>query len=191
MFFSGAILGELCRESSIFITVVLLAIINIQYISTTESENGNSLNHHNEDGESSLNSIKNDLISSPYLHVPCGTIATNTTHILVKNPSHPEPVYMKSICETVVEKANPSINKLSLNFKQLELYRPTIDGSCMHDRFAVYTDLNAPLSPIMCGNHTGQSITVPFPVQTSVIVSIITSDLDHDRFWVIEIQQKS
>lgn len=139
--------------------------------------------------ENSIASSKNDFTVKHH-HAPCGTIVTNATHILVKNPNHPEPIYTKSICETVIERANPSVNKITVNFKQLELYRPMVDGTCLQDRFALFTDLNANISPILCGNHTGKTITIPFPVQTSLIASITTSDLDHDRSWAIEIQQE-
>lgn len=137
---------------------------------------------------SSINEISSDKFYQP---VACGTIAINTTTLLVKNPNHPEPTFTKSICETVIERANLSVNKLKIKFKQLQLYRSTIDGECLHDRFAVYTDLNAPVTPVICGNQTGKSISIPFALpQTSLIVSITTSDLDHDRAWVIGIEQQ-
>lgn len=123
-------------------------------------------------------------------HIACGTIVTNVTNILVRNPHHPEPTFTKVICEIVIEKADRSVNKLDIKFKHLELYRPNMDGLCQHDKFAVYTDLNAPMSPILCGSQTGKMISVPFlPNQACLIVSIITSDLDHDRSWTIEIEQ--
>lgn len=137
------------------------------------------------------NSIEHDELET-HKHIDCGTFATNLTNILVKNPHYPNPTYSKSICETVIERADPTISRLEINFKQLELYRPTSDGRCMHDRFAVYTDLNAPVSPVLCGNHTSTNLTVPFrgPI-ASLIVSITTSDLDHDRWWLVEIEQAS
>lgn len=140
------------------------------------------------------NSLEQDLVSSNGQHklIGCGTIASNHTHFIVKNPHHPEPTYVKAICETVIERSLPTVNKLTIKFKQLELYRPNYDGACLHDRFAVYTDLNVAVTPIMCGNQTGNSVTVPFtPPQTSLIVSITTSDLDHDRAWVLEIEQEN
>lgn len=121
----------------------------------------------------------------------CGTIASNVTHIILKNPHYPEPTYTRSICETVIERADPSIKKLNIKFNQLELYRSTFDGQCLHDRFAVYTDLNAAMTPVLCGNQTGKTITIPFsPTQTSLIVSITTSDLDHDRNWIVKMEQE-
>lgn len=140
-----------------------------------------------------LEKLRNDNTVAGYKHkhVDCGTIVTNITHILVKNPHYPSPTFTKTICETVVERANPSITKLKVYLKQLELYRPTIDGQCNHDRFSIYTDLNAPLTPIVCGNHTGKTISIPFvQPQTSLIVSITTSDLDHDRNWAVEVEQE-
>lgn len=135
--------------------------------------------------------IDNTVESHLHKHVACGTVGTNITHLAVKNPHHPDPTYSKTICETVVERASSSIIRLKINFKQLELYRPTTDGHCLHDKFAVYTDLNAPVTPIVCGNHTGKTISVPFlPSQTSLIISITTSDLDHDRNWHVEIEQE-
>lgn len=123
-------------------------------------------------------------------HIACGTIVTNVTSILVHNPHHPEPTFTKVICEIVVEKADRSVNKLNIRFKHLELYRANMDGQCLHDKFAVYTDLNAPMSPILCGSQTGKTLSIPFlPNQGCLIVSIITSDLDHDRSWSIEIEQ--
>lgn len=123
-------------------------------------------------------------------HMACGSIATNITSVVLKNPQYPEPTYTKSICETVIERTDPSITKLTVKFKRLELYRSTIDGQCLHDRFAVYTDLNAPVTPVVCGNQTGKTISVPFFLPlTSLVVSITTSDLDHDRTWEVEIEQ--
>lgn len=137
------------------------------------------------------NSFEDNTIDGSPQYVACGTIATNFTTILVRNPHHPEPTFTKSICETVIERLDPTINKLSIRFKQLELYRPTSDGQCIHDRFAIYTDLNAVVTPVICGNHTGEVITIPFLLpHTSLIVSVTTSDLDHDRFWAIEIEQE-
>lgn len=125
-----------------------------------------------------------------FKNVACGTIATNLTSILVKNPHHPEPTYDKSICETVIERIDPSVNKLSIRFKQLELYRSTVDGECIQDRFAIYTDLNVPVTPVICGNQTGRTISIPFkPPHSSLIISVTTSDLDHDRSWAIEVEQ--
>lgn len=134
---------------------------------------------------------ENTIDTTLHQHVDCGTIATNVTNLLVKNPNHPEPTYTKVICEIVVERASSSINKLIIKFDRLELYRPTIDGQCLHDRFAVYTDLNSPVTPVICGNNTGKTITVPFVLpHTSLIVSVTTSDLDHDRSWSIDIEQQ-
>lgn len=123
--------------------------------------------------------------------VNCGTISSNTSTILLKNPHHPEPTYVKSICEVVIDRANPSISKLIVRFKHLELYRPNSDGICVHDRFAIYTDLDVAITPVICGNHSGESLSLPFELPlTSLIVSITTSDLDHDRLWVVEIKQE-
>jgi len=121
----------------------------------------------------------------------CGTIASNNhTKIILKNPHHPEPTYVRAICETVIERSNESIRALNISFNQLDLYRSNYDGTCMHDRFGVYTDLNAAITPILCGNQTGKSLTIPFePPHTSLIVSITTSDLDHDRIWDLRIEQ--
>lgn len=136
-------------------------------------------------GDIADNSIEN------HKHIVCGTIASNHTHLLIKNPHYPEPTYIKAICETVIERSSEtSVDRLNIKFKQLELYRPSYDGTCLHDRFAVYTDLNVAVSPILCGNQTGQSISIPFlPPLTNLIISITTSDLDHDRAWLLEIEQ--
>lgn len=141
--------------------------------------------------ENSLEQDLNPLFSVQHKLVDCGTIASNHTRLIVKNPHHPEPTFVKAICETVIERSHPRVDKLTIKFKQLELYRPNYDGSCMHDRFAVYTDLNIAVTPVICGNQTGKIVTIPFrPPQTSLIVSITTSDLDHDRAWVLEIEQE-
>lgn len=174
----------------VFSIVTFILMIQIDEVTSFSSDlqqdNYNNINNYND------NSIEQ--LSSPYpmhKHIACGTISSNYTHVIVKNPHHPEPTYVRAICETVVERSSMSINKLTIKFKELELYRPNYDGSCMHDRFAVYTDLNIPVIPSMCGNLTGQSVSIPFaPSQTSLIVSITTSDLDHDRSWVLEIEQE-
>lgn len=130
--------------------------------------------------------------SSPqHFHAFCGTIVSkNHTKIILKNPHYPEPTYVKAICEMVIERANQAIHKLDITFKQLELYRSSFDGDCIHDRFGVYTDLNAAVTPTLCGNQTGKSISIPFEApHTSLVVSITTSDLDHDRIWHLEIEQ--
>lgn len=125
-------------------------------------------------------------------HVNCGEIVSNSTHLLIRNPHHPEATYSKTICEIVIERAGAQVKQLKLTLKRLELYRPTLDGVCLHDRFAVFTDLNLALTPIMCGNLSGKVISIPFELpHTSLIVSIGTSDLDHDRFWTIEAEQVS
>lgn len=142
----------------------------------------------------SENSIEQDTSltsNARYQLIDCGTMGSNHTHLIVKNPHHPEPTYVKAICETVIERSHPSVNKLTIKFKRLELYRPNYDGSCLQDRFAVYTDLNVAVSPVLCGNQTGKMVSVPFKApQTSLIVSVTTSDLDHDRAWVLEIEQE-
>jgi hypothetical protein len=138
------------------------------------------------------NSIEQDqTIEAKHRHVACGTIASNHTHLIIKNPHYPKPTYVKAICETVIERSSEvTVDRLDIRFKQLELYRPNYDGTCLHDRFAVYTDLNVAVSPILCGNQTGQTISIPFlPPLTSLIISITTSDLDHDRAWLLEIEQ--
>lgn len=141
------------------------------------------------------NSIESNQVSSynasqSYEHVPCGTLSTNSSKILVNNPNYPETIYTKTICETVIERSDPTIKRLIIRLKQLELYRPNFNGQCLQDRFAIYTDLNALLTPVMCGNNTGKTITILFPLHTSVIISVTTSDLDHDRSWSIEIEQE-
>lgn len=144
-----------------------------------------------ESPETNENSIEFDNNREHHNHVPCGTFASNLTRIVVKNPHHPEPTYTKAICETVIERANPMVKGLRINFRKLELYRPNYDGSCSHDRFGVYNDLNVAVHPIICGTQTGRNISVPFvSPQTSLIVSITTSDLDHDRHWILEIEQE-
>lgn len=131
------------------------------------------------------NSIENHQL------VDCGSIVSNITNVLVNNPQHPEPTYTGSICETVIERASSSVDQLSIKFRQLELYRPSYDGECLHDRFAIYTALNVAVTPVICGIHNGETIRVPFGMnQTSLILSIITSDLDHDRLWSIEVSQE-
>lgn len=123
--------------------------------------------------------------------VECGSIVVNLTSIIINNPNYPEPTYTKSICETVIERANPSIKQLNIKFRQLELYRPTYDGVCIHDRFGVYTDLNNLINDHICGNHDGRTIIIPFPKnQHNLILSIMTSDIDHDRFWSIQVNQE-
>lgn len=123
--------------------------------------------------------------------VDCGSIVTKIPNILVNNPNYPEPTYTKSICETVIERFNSSISHLNVKFRQLELYRPTYEGDCLHDRFVIYTDTDVAMTPILCGIHNGETIQVPFAInQTNLILSIVTSDLDHDRFWSIEINQE-
>lgn len=125
-----------------------------------------------------------------YKHVACGTMVNNATSILVTNPHHPEPTYVNTICETVIERANATVAKLRIGFKKLELYRPHSDGQCQHDRFAVYSDLNVPITPVLCGDLTGRTIEVPFPEpEMSLILSVTTSDLDHDRYWELVVDQ--
>lgn len=140
--------------------------------------------------QASTNQMDDNSIESHKM-MDCGTTASNITHVVLKNPNYPQPTYTRSICETVIERAGPSIKKLKLLFKQLELYRSTVDGQCMHDRFAVYTDLNTAMTPVLCGNQTGRTFSIPFsPSLTSLIVSITTSDLDHDRNWIVQIEQE-
>lgn len=139
----------------------------------------------------SINDSFEDNTIDSHRHVDCGTIATNITKILVKNPNHPEPTFTKAICETVIERAHPAVTKLKVKFNQLEIYRPTADGQCLHDRFAIYTDLNAAVTPVLCGNQTGKTIWIPFvSPQASLIISVSTSDLDYDRLWSIEVEQE-
>lgn len=140
------------------------------------------------------NSIDQDQVKeTKHRHIACGTIASNHTHLIIKNPHYPEPTYAKAICETVIERSSKiTVDRLNIKFKQLELYRPNYDGTCLHDRFAVYTDLNVAVTPVLCGNQTGQMLSIPFLAPlTSLIISITTSDLDHDRAWVLEIEQQA
>lgn len=127
-----------------------------------------------------------------YREADCGTIISDVTSLVIKNPQYPEPIYTRSICEIVIERSNSSITKLAIKLKKLELFMPTMDGECHQDRFAVYTDLNVAVTPVLCGNHTGETMSVAFaPKQTSLVLSIITSETDHDRFWVIEVDQET
>lgn len=168
----------LCILALVYLPLVLFQISTAQ---VDVEANGNKI-------EKSENSIEQDLETRQSLS--CGTTASNLTSFVVKNPNYPQPTYIKAFCETVVERVDPNVSKLNIKFRQLELYRSNYDGTCLHDRFAVYTDLNLAVTPIICGNQTGKNITVPFMKhQTSLIVSIVTSDLDHDRLWVLEIEQ--
>lgn len=135
--------------------------------------------------------LATDNLAKKPQRVACGTIVSNLTSVYLQNPHHPRPTYSKLICELVIERADPSVSRLVVRFKHLDLYRSNMDGQCLHDRFGVFTDLNAPMTPILCGNQTGKSVSVPFlPAQGCLIVSVITSDLDHDRSWTIEIEQE-
>lgn len=135
--------------------------------------------------------LATDNLAKTPQRVACGSIVSNLTSVYLQNPHHPGPTYSKIICELVIERADPSVSRLVIRFRHLDLYRSNMDGQCLHDRFGVYTDLNAPMTPILCGNQTGKSISVPFlPARGCLIVSVITSDLDHDRSWTIEIEQE-
>lgn len=123
-------------------------------------------------------------------YVDCGSIVVNLTSILITNPNYPNPTYTKSICETVVERANPSIKEMNIKFRQFELYRPNYEGACIHDRFGIYTDLNTLIGNAICGDRSGETIKVPFNNNHSLILSIMTSDIDHDRFWSIQVSQE-
>lgn len=136
------------------------------------------------DFDGSLNDIDS------HRSVDCGSIVVNLTSILISNPGYPDPTYTKSICETVVTRANPSIKHLNIKFRQLELYRPTFEGDCLHDRFGVYTDLSTLVGNAICGEHSGESIKVPFNNNHSLVLSIMTSDIDHDRIWSIQVNQE-
>lgn len=144
-----------------------------------------------ENSDSSLeNSIEKEPTQQVYKHIACGTMVNNATSILITNPHHPEPTYVNTVCETVIERANATITKLRIQFRKLELYRPHSDGKCQHDRFAVYSDLNAALTPVLCGDLTGKTVEVPFSKpDMSLIISVSTSDLDHDRYWELAVDQ--
>lgn len=137
---------------------------------------------------SDVDDLENSIDS--HRSVDCGSIVVNLTSILISNPNYPNPTYTKSICETVVERANPSIKDLNIKFRQLELYRPTYEGDCVHDRFGIYTDLNVLVGSAICGDRSGDTIKVPFNNNHSLILSIMTSDIDHDRFWSIQVSQE-
>lgn len=164
--------------------MMVLSIILGSLVSTSLEQNGTST--------TTSNLEQSDLMDGQgYRLIPCGSTAVNMTQIAVMNPQHPEAIYHRAICEAVIERIDPSINELSIRFKKLELYRPTYDGQCLQDRFAIYTDLNAIIGPVLCGNQTGRIISIPFVKQhTNLVVSVMTSDLDHDRTWHIEIEQR-
>lgn len=135
--------------------------------------------------ERQANNMTNDL-----LPVQCGTLSTNALHFSVSNPEHPDPTYRKVICETVIEHARPDITKLIIKLNQLNLYRPSYEGQCMHDKFSIFTDLNQAVIPVLCGNRSGETIEIPFLAdQKYLIISVMTSNLDHDRIWHIEVIQ--
>lgn len=137
-----------------------------------------------------IREIDNSISTVPYEYVDCGTFSTNAIRFSLKNPQHPEPNYGKVICETVIEHSSSKIKTLKLHLKQLNLYRSMASGECHHDKFAVFTDLNHAVSPVMCGNKTGETIMIPFDSSRKyLILSVITSNLDHDRQWVIEAEQ--
>lgn len=167
---------------------VMVAVSSLFGLITSAADQNLERNSSNVTISSSQNQIGK---ADGFRRVACGSSATNLTHVAVKNPQYPEAIYTKAICEAIIERVDPSIHELNIKFKQLELYRPTFDGQCLHDRFAIYTDLNAIVGPVLCGNQTGRSISIPFVKQHSnLIVSVMTSDLDHDRTWHIEIEQR-
>lgn len=176
--------------SSFKYVIVHLAIILLPLMNTILSSSTNNDTISLSNAMDQQNQLDDDTIDTQQ-QVNCGTISSNTSTILLKNPNHPEPTYAKSICEVVIERATPTISKLLVKFRQLELYRPNTDGQCLHDRFAIYTDLDVPVAPVICGNHNGGNLSLPFEkALATLIVSVTTSDLDHDRLWVIEIKQE-
>ena len=176
---------------ALLLVAILLALIPDQALASSLAEENSSENFIHNPAPESPHLKSNDFDQRQQYQATCGSIvAKNHTQIVLKNPHHPDPTYVKAICEAVIERSNPSIKKLGVKFRQLELYRSNFDGSCVNDRFAIYTDLNAPLTPIICGNQTGQSVLVPFELpHASLIVSITTSDLNHDRIWHLDIEQ--
>lgn len=143
-------------------------------------------------GLMNFNNHRSKVDRDSFKKVECGSMSTKEARFTLINPEHPDSTYGKLICETVVEHSNPKVTKLSLKLRKLQLYRPTMDGDCLQDKFAVFTDLNRAVTPVICGNRTGDTIVVPFQEsQKNLIVSIMTSDLDHDRYWIIDVEQQA
>lgn len=189
--------GTVISRRLVLVLILTVHLLTLLTVSATINDHLSVLDDNlSANSENSIERDFNPILqlapTASHQHFACGTIARNKTHISLKNPHHPEPTYVKAICEIVIERFDKSIKNINIKFKQFELYRPTYDGTCLHDRFAVYTDLNMAVTPIICGNHTGKNISIPFlPAQTSLIISVSTSDLDYDRSWVLDIEQKT
>ncbi|XP_034234315.1 uncharacterized protein LOC117641260 [Thrips palmi] len=92
----------------------------------------------------------------------CGGTTRHNSTYFVSSPTALEGVdavdgYVN--CFITVEKLNPDVTQLRLDFLHFELAAPT-EGTCLEERFVVVSpDRNAP-TPALCGTNTGQHMYV-------------------------------
>lgn len=135
----------------------------------------------------------NDSLVCCVKQTKCGSIISKEqgslgSTIYLQNDAYPKPVKKVAICEIVIERSSSNVNQLMIEFDKLELYKPTVMGECLHDHFRVYNDLNAPLSPKLCGNNTEQHLYLDFK-EKNLILSIKTSALGYSRYWSLRVTQ--
>ncbi|KAK8405007.1 hypothetical protein O3P69_001524 [Scylla paramamosain] len=120
--------------------------------------------------------------------VSCGGLVTQNCTYFV-NENYPKPFDGVGSCQLTVNKVNPSVCQLRLDFDSLVLSGPeTTDNRCLNDRFTVSGGSS---TPIICGTSTGNHMYVDLgrTSNTQAVLTVITMGPAFERSWKVKVSQ--
>ncbi|KAJ9595502.1 hypothetical protein L9F63_013324, partial [Diploptera punctata] len=93
-----------------------------------------------------------------YFESTCGAITKQNCSYFV-NPGFPAPVTDVLACILTLQKSDPAVSQIRLDFFDFEILGPT-NGTCIEDQFIVTGQNANSIAPIICGSNTGQHMYV-------------------------------
>jgi hypothetical protein len=122
------------------------------------------------------------------VQITCGGSSSyNNTYFI--SPDFPSPYTGGSTCTVTIQRCNPDICQIRIDFLTFSLAQPDATGNCVNDAF--YVIGGASNVPVLCGENSGQHIYVDFnngnDIQLILNTNAATSTAS--RAWNFKITQ--
>ncbi|GJQ88051.1 hypothetical protein Trydic_g12973 [Trypoxylus dichotomus] len=117
----------------------------------------------------------------------CGaTSSYNNTYFV--NPAFPSTMTTGGVCTFIIQKCNPSICQVRIDFLTLTLAQPDANGNCINDAMNIVG--GGANIPTICGENSGLHVYVDFNGDANIKIVISTSsDTSVARSWKLKIAQ--
>ncbi|KAF5299667.1 hypothetical protein FQA39_LY11462 [Lamprigera yunnana] len=121
------------------------------------------------------------------VQVTCGATSSNN-NTYFSNPLFPSTFTGASVCTLTVQRCNPDICQIRIDFLNFNLAQPNGDGTCVNDALLI-SGSGSNIGRI-CGENTGQHIYLDFNNANDIIVNVFTSAaVTFGRQWNLRIAQ--